>query len=82
MKVVKLYVKVGRFKEASVECIKRKNVRCFINNIIEAHKNKKFGGNLALWDFFQDVSRNILRSNQGHRYSESKKTIFETIKLL
>ncbi|MCO5547292.1 hypothetical protein L7F22_000739 [Adiantum nelumboides] len=80
-KVVMYSVRIRSLKEANFECINRKDVRRFCNNIVEAHRRGKFGGNLALWNFFQDVAKNVLRPKKGQRFTESTKTMFEIIKL-
>ena len=68
-------------REANFECINRKDVWRFCNNIIEAHKQGKFGRKQALWDFFQDVAKNALKPKKGQRFTDSTKTMFEVIKL-
>lgn len=80
-RLVVLSVRIRSLKEANIECIHRKDVRRFCNNIIEAHRQGKFGGKPALWDFFQDVAKNALKAKQAQRFSESTKTMFEVIKL-
>ncbi|MCO5588629.1 hypothetical protein L7F22_042586 [Adiantum nelumboides] len=47
----------------------------------EAHRKGKFGGKSALWNFFQDIARNLLRPKRGQRITESTKTTFEVVKL-
>jgi hypothetical protein len=43
-------------KDISHECLNRKDVMLFCQNIVAAHQTSAFGGKPALWDFFRDVA--------------------------
>jgi len=55
-------------KASSLECLKRKYVFQFCNNILFSHHTNAFGGKLAIWDFLnlmlQEISI-IKRSKWG-----------------
>jgi hypothetical protein len=53
----------------------------FCHNIISAHRTGAFGGKPALWDFMQDVARNLNRSAKGFRFSDNSKSFARAMKM-
>ena len=47
----------------------------------EAHKQGKLQVKDAVWEFFQDIFYNLVRSKLGRSYSASTKSIYVMIKL-
>jgi hypothetical protein len=68
-------------KDISHECLNRKDVMLFCQNIVVAHRTGAFGGKPALWDFFRDVAQNLNRKKAGHRYSKNTKSFVQAMKI-
>jgi hypothetical protein len=51
-KVVQLQMTRPNLKDISHECLNRKDVMLFCQNIVVAHRTGAFGGKPVLWDFF------------------------------
>ena len=52
-------------KKMMMEALNRKYVLSFCNNILMAHRNNKFRGKPALWNFLKDIAQNLRRTKQG-----------------
>jgi hypothetical protein len=68
-------------KDISHECLNRKDVMLFCQNIVVAHRTSAFGDKPALWDFFWDVAQNLNRRKAGHRYSKNTKSFAQAMKI-
>jgi hypothetical protein len=53
----------------------------FCHNIISAHRTGAFGRKPTLWDFMQDVARNLNRSAKGFRFLDNSKSFVRAMKM-
>jgi hypothetical protein len=68
-------------KDISHECLNRKDVMLFCQNIVAAHRTGAFGGKPTLWDVFRDVAQNLNSKKAGHRYSKNTKLFAQAMKI-
>jgi hypothetical protein len=58
-----------------------RGVHNFCHNIISIHRTGAFGEKPTLWDFMQDVARNLNRSAKGFRFSDNSKSFARAMKM-
>jgi hypothetical protein len=63
------------------EMANRKDIVVFCRNIVQAWRDGLWGGHEALWEFMKDVSKNLVRKKEGHRFSKASKVMWEVVKL-
>ena len=80
-RVAQLKVKQWGLKLSALENFNREDVLSFCNNILAAHRTNAFGGKPALWDFLWDVTKNLNRVRQGHRFSPNAKSFGQAMKI-
>jgi hypothetical protein len=68
-------------KDNTLECMKRKDVLLFCQNIVSAHRTGAFGGKPALWDFLSNVAQNLNRKKAGQRFSNNSKSFAQAMKV-
>jgi hypothetical protein len=79
--LVRLAVTRPKLRITAEEALVRKDVVKFCNDIIAAHRTGAFGGKPALWDFMRDVTTNLRRKKQGHRFSKNSKCFVQAMKI-
>jgi hypothetical protein len=80
-KVAQLRISKPNLKDVSNECLNRKDLLLFCQNIVAAHWSGAFSGKPALWDFLRDIAQNLNRKKAGHRYSENSKSFSQAMKI-
>lgn len=78
---MQLKVKRPTLAEMAKNSMADHNVHKFCHNILNAHRTGAFGGKSALWNFIQDVARNLNRSDKGNRHSENMKYFTQAMKV-
>jgi hypothetical protein len=80
-KVAQLKMSRPSLKVSSFECLKRKDVFRFCNNILSTHCTNVFGGKPSLWDFLKDVVGNQNRKKEGYKWNMNNKGFTQTMKM-
>jgi hypothetical protein len=78
-KVCALSTRKKKLEELLGVAADRKDLKLFLRNIVNGHRNGAFGGKEGLWDFLKDVARNLERSSKGVHYTKRTKAIAQAM---